>query len=52
MCGPGGPGPWSHVKFLGGHGQFEDVLYEKIMDGSVCSKEELIDGKVKISDHC
>ena len=32
LCG-GSLGPYFDIKFFGGHGQFEDVLYEEIMDG-------------------
>jgi len=46
-----GPGPWFRLKFLHGHGQFSDKLYEQIR--KECPRDMLIGYGVHMTDpHC
>ena len=40
LCGDNGPGPLYMLKFIGGHGQMSDKLYNKIMD--TCPYDQLV----------
>lgn len=43
-----GPGPYYHIKFLGGHHQISSKLYDQIMDE--CPRDQLIGYGTKLTD--